>query len=689
MADPAEGDIGPDVVVIEESAGPKTTKSAPADKEKEKMLKKQAKAVYAEDVPSHGFETFEEQRKRLRLEAEARKAAEEAQRQRELEEQESELDSADLADGFYDQEGRFFQYDELGNAVTFDELGNAWMFDERGRMVQAYRAGESPQAGYERRMAERSLVQKGLAQMAWTSYFDDPGEVFPEEGDIHETEVQKRRRERNRAMRGKLWWKHPWEAFMKKRDDNLWLYEKMRLEDYEEEHLYPWSLKLVQHPDWDKYMGLLIMLNCLTIVFQAVTVDESGPIAILLWVCENLFTLTFLLELAARVRAYGWGWMFESVTNFVDAILVFFTGVLVTWVLAPAGIDVKEIRKFTLLRIVRLYRLVQALRLDPAYREMWFLVKGMIYSMSPLFWSLCVISFMLFLFGVTATQFIGRSFEQDELAQKYFGSVMRSMFTLFQITTLDSWDEVVRPLEFKVWWFKFFIFFYFATSIFVVMNLVIAVIVENVFVIAKEYEVEQEGLKDAAQKRAFEELKALFQTLSDDGRVFYFPDFWTVVNGKTRIGARFRGKLKQLNYTARNIKEVKALLVDDADEEAEVDLELFCYCLKKIRHTATAQDILVLQKAIVTLEQVTTVIEIHCNMILESLDALFYEVQSVDVDLNLVIMMVGKVMDVINHILKGHEQRKENLKAYQINLFRQKEKTQKRIAAMKVREDED
>eukprot|EP00392_Amoebophrya_sp_AT5.2_P015140 g15334.t1 len=615
-------------------------------------------AVYAEEISDHEFESFEEKRRRMRLDLEARakaeedrKKAEEFSRQKKYTEEEESVDS-DVEDGFYDEEGRFFQYDEIGNAVTFDELGNAWMYDERGRMVQAYRSGESPEAGFDRRMADRSMVQKVLADLAWKNYFDDPGEVFPEEGDIQDTEVQKRRRDRNQRMRGKLWWKYPFEAFMKKRDDNLWKYEKMILEDFEDVHPHPYSLQLVQHPQWDIWMGLLIMLNCLTIIFQAITKDESGPIAITLWVCENLFTLTFTLELVARIRAYGWGWMFESATNFTDAILVFFTGVLVTWVLAPAGIDVKEIRKFTLLRIVRLYRLVLAVRLDPLFREMWFLVNGMIHSVSPLFWSMMVIGFMLFLFGVTATQFVGRSFEADPLAQRYF------------------------------------IFFYFSTSIFIVMNLVIAVIVENVFVIAKVYDEEQDLIRDAAQKRAFEELKALFQTLSDDGKVFYFPDFWSVVNGKSRIGARFRAKMKELNYTAKNVKEVKALLVDDADEDAEVDLELFCYCLKKIRHKATAQDILVLQKAIVTLEQVTTVIEIHCNMILEALDALFYEIQSVDVDLNLVIMMVSKVMDVIDHILKGHEQRKENIKTYQTGLLRAKEKTAARIKATKIRDDD-
>ena len=58
-----------------------------------------ADAEYAKEPESHGFETFEEQRRRLRLESEARKAREEEEdRQRMLDEEESSIDSAELAD---------------------------------------------------------------------------------------------------------------------------------------------------------------------------------------------------------------------------------------------------------------------------------------------------------------------------------------------------------------------------------------------------------------------------------------------------------------------------------------------------------------------------------------------------------------------------------------------------------------
>ena len=62
-------------------------------------------------------------------------------------------------------------------------------------------------------------------------------------------------------------------------------------------------------------------------------------------------------------------------------------------------------------------------------------------------------------------------------------------------------------MEQNIWWFRYFIFAYFGISIFVIANLFIAVIVENVFVIARDYDFEQGLIKEEARRVSFEELK--------------------------------------------------------------------------------------------------------------------------------------------------------------------------------------
>ena len=87
-----------------------------------------------------------------------------------------------------------------------------------------------------------------------------------------------------------------------------------------------------------------------------------------------------------------------------DAVLVIVTGVIVTWVLTPLGFASGELRKLTLLRILRLYRVVERVHKNPQYRELWILLNGLVNSMEPLFWSSMVMGFMLFIFGIAATQ---------------------------------------------------------------------------------------------------------------------------------------------------------------------------------------------------------------------------------------------------------------------------------------------
>lgn len=166
---------------------------------------------------------------------------------------------------------------------------------------------------------------------------------------------------------------------------------------------------------------------------------------------------------------------------------------------------------------------------------------------------------------------------------------------------------------------------------FVVTNLVIAVIVENIFLIAKDYDWRQDQIEIRRMRDEFDELKAMFLVVSEDDRSFEFQEFWQSINGRDKLGARFRSKFKSLGFSPDEVMSVKKLILADeikkealggADVDDEIDIELFVYCLKKIKSLASAQDALILAKQITVVEQKMTAIEIYGNIILESLDEL-------------------------------------------------------------------
>merc|ERR1719316_1375581 len=146
-----------------------------------------------------------------------------------------------------------------------------------------------------------------------------------------------------------------------------------------------------------------------------------------------------------RITAFTWVWIFE-LWNFCDALLVWVGGVLVVWVLIPLQVDISSIRMFTALRILRIARLCRILRLMPEFRELWILVQGLTDSLRFMIWMYVIGGTVHFMFAIAVMEWIGYSpdFRNDSTVQEWFGTLLGSMFTLFQIMTFDSYSVILR-----------------------------------------------------------------------------------------------------------------------------------------------------------------------------------------------------------------------------------------------------
>merc|ERR1719428_2129506 len=133
------------------------------------------------------------------------------------------------------------------------------------------------------------------------------------------------------------------------------------------------------------------------------------------------------------------------------------------WIFAPmealGGGNEMDLSMLGALRLVRMLRLVRLVRLLRMFRELWLIVNGFIQSLRTLGWIICLLSLVLYAFGILVTILVGHNcYEVDffgqvtdvevfERCDEYYGTVYRSMFSLFQVLTLDSWsDDFVRPL---------------------------------------------------------------------------------------------------------------------------------------------------------------------------------------------------------------------------------------------------
>ncbi|MDJ0643974.1 MAG: ion transporter, partial [Erythrobacter sp.] len=168
--------------------------------------------------------------------------------------------------------------------------------------------------------------------------------------------------------------------------------------------------------------------------------------------------------------------------------------------LVPAG------EQFSVLRALRILRALRLISVVPSMRKV---IAGL-FSAIPSIGTVIVMLLLLFyISAVMATKLFGEAFPE------WFGTLGASLYSLFQVMTLESWSMgIVRPvMEVYPYAWAFFVPFILLTS-FIVLNLFIGVIV-NAMSEATEGEAHDEREMILTELRGLrEEVKALRESSS-------------------------------------------------------------------------------------------------------------------------------------------------------------------------------
>jgi voltage-gated sodium channel len=163
------------------------------------------------------------------------------------------------------------------------------------------------------------------------------------------------------------------------------------------------------------------------------------------------------------------------------------------------------------LAVLRALRVLRVMRLVSAVPRMRAVVEALVQSLPGLGSIALLLIIFFYVFAVMATKLFSAEFPQ------WFGSLWGSMFSLFQIMTLEGWAEIAREVmvSHPMAWIFFMVFILLAT--FTVLNLFIAVIVnamqQPALVGPSEPEPAAHGGSDAATVRR-EDIEALRAEIS-------------------------------------------------------------------------------------------------------------------------------------------------------------------------------
>ncbi len=248
----------------------------------------------------------------------------------------------------------------------------------------------------------------------------------------------------------------------------------------------------VERPVVQNAILWLIVVNAVTLGLETspTVMAAAGPVLIAL---DRAILAVFVVEIGLRLAAYGWRF-FRDPWSLFD-----FTVVAIA--LIPAS------GQFSVLRSLRILRALRLISTVPRMRRVVTALLSAIPGLGAIIALLCLIFYVS---AVIATKLFGASFPD------WFGTIGESLYSLFQIMTLESWSMgIVRPvLEVYPLAWLFFVPFILITT-FTTLNLFIAVIV-NAMQAEHDRDVEAAEAEAKGERSALlEEVRAVRSELAE------------------------------------------------------------------------------------------------------------------------------------------------------------------------------
>merc|ERR1719316_1162798 len=142
--------------------------------------------------------------------------------------------------------------------------------------------------------------------------------------------------------------------------------------------------------------------------------------------------------------------------------------------------------------------------------------------------------------------------------------------------TLDSWTGIIRPIGNAQSWTYIFFLGFIAISVFVLVNLITAVIVENAFDSSRADDMDMAVVMQREKEREVDELKDLFLECDQDGSgELTKTEFFEAV-AKPKI----KQKLTVLEIQTSEVNELWDIL-DDGD--GQLSAEEFTVGIRKLK----------------------------------------------------------------------------------------------------------
>jgi voltage-gated sodium channel len=259
--------------------------------------------------------------------------------------------------------------------------------------------------------------------------------------------------------------------------------------------------RIADSPAFQHFILVVIVLGAMVIGVETSATLTARHGALIVAV-EILIQTIFVAEIAIRLLAY---WP-KPAAFFRNGWNVFDFAVVAASLLPQVG-------PFAM--VARLARLIRVTRVVSAFPELRLIIGTMIRSIPSMGHVIVLLSLLLYVYAVLGFHFF------READPTHWGSLGVALLTLFQMLTLEGWVEIQAAVlgAYPLAWIYFTSFVF--VAVFVVVNLFIAVVINNLDSVKHEHQRETDrqgvhgGLIEAieAVRERLEELEERLRAL--------------------------------------------------------------------------------------------------------------------------------------------------------------------------------
>ncbi|MEQ9299183.1 MAG: ion transporter [Cyclobacteriaceae bacterium] len=204
----------------------------------------------------------------------------------------------------------------------------------------------------------------------------------------------------------------------------------------------------------------------------------------------------FIVEITLKLVVYHYRF-FKNAWNVFDLMIILISVV-------PAASSFTVFRAFRILRTLRLVKNVPKLR---------FIIESLLKAIPSIGWIVALLLMIFYVFAVLGTNLYGEQFPV------WFGSLGKSMFTLFQIMTLESWSSgIARPVMSEVPIAALYFIVFILVATYTTLNVFIAIVVNTMNEMHHQEIMEEDSRIKLFVHEEHEQLKTHIGALSDEIR---------------------------------------------------------------------------------------------------------------------------------------------------------------------------